>query len=351
MLNKTIRLMALLLLIVIVSVGAASAQEDEQPLPVSYTLNGFTYIAQTWNNCGPATLTMGLTYFGWEPDQQIAADWLKPNYEDKNVSPWQMVQFVNDYVPGVMATQRVGGTIDTLKTLLTNGFPVIIESGYDPEDHDGGWMGHYLLVVAYDDNAQIITTYDSYDGQNFQYTYDHVNEFWNQFNRLYIILYAADREEELMTLLGDDADVQQNFANALEMARQDAIADNTNSFAWFNMGTNFVGLGMYAEAAVAYDQARTVGEGLPWRMFWYQFGALDAYIAVGRYDDVITIAQQNLNDGGGQYVEETYYYGGLAREGLGQADRALGNYNTAIEFNPNFTPAIEARDRLQGAGG
>jgi hypothetical protein len=348
MLQKTIRLIALLLLIAVVSVGAASAQEDEVELPVSFTLNGFTYIAQTWNNCGPATLTMALTYFGVTADQQPAADWLKPNYEDKNVSPWQMVQYVNDFIPGVFATSRVGGTLERLKTLLSNGFPVIIESGYDPENHDGGWMGHYLLTVGYDDNTQIITTYDSYEGQNFQYSYEHINEFWNQFNRLYIVLYTPDREEELMTLLGDDADVEQNFANALELARLDAIANNENSFAWFNMGTNFVGLGMYAEAAVAYDQARTVGEGLPWRMFWYQFGALDAYVAVGRYEDVITIVQGNLNDGGGQYVEETFYYGGLAREGLGQTDRALSNYRTAVEFNPNFTPAIEARDRLGG---
>ncbi|MFN8371893.1 MAG: C39 family peptidase [Anaerolineae bacterium] len=346
--RKIIRLIALMVLMVF-TVSTVSAQEET--LPSSFTLYGFTYIAQTWNNCGPATLTMGLTYFGVEPEQQVAANWLKPNYEDKNVSPWQMVQYVNDFIPGVWAVGRVGGTLERIKTLLVNEFPVIIESGYDPVELHAGWMGHYLLVVGYDDNTQMITTYDSYDGQNYQYSYDHINEFWAHFNRQYIALYPTDREEELMTLLGTDAETQQNFVNALEMARQDAIDDPNNSFAWFNMGSSFVGLGMYAEAAVAYDQARTVGEGLPWRMFWYQFGALDAYIAVGRYNDVISITAQNLNDGGGQYVEETYYYRGLAREGLGENDNALTNYYNAIEFNPNFTPAIVARDRILAAGG
>ena len=33
---------------------------------------------------------------------------------------------------------------------------------------------------------------------------------------------------------------------------------------------------------------------------------------------MIDLAQANLNDGGGQYVEETFYYGGLAREGWGR---------------------------------
>ncbi|NWF67674.1 MAG: C39 family peptidase [Chloroflexi bacterium] len=326
----------------------AHAQDEEpQPLPEAFTLYGFTYIPQTWNNCGPATLTMGLTYFGWPADQQLAADYLKPNYEDKNVSPWQMVDYVNTYVSGVGALLRVGGTLDTIRTMLVNEFPILIESGYDPVEDDQGWMGHYLLIVGYDDATETITTYDSFDGQNYPYTYAHVEEFWTHFNRTYIVLYQAERESLLLTLLGTDADERQNAINALEQSRGMALDDPTNAFAWHNMGSNFVALGMYQEGAVAFDQARTVGVGLPWRMFWYQFGALEAYLAVGRYTDVIAIAQANLNDGGGQYVEETYYYAGQAREGMGELERAMSNYNAAIDFNPNFFPAIEARDALQ----
>jgi tetratricopeptide (TPR) repeat protein len=151
-----------------------------------------------------------------------------------------------------------------------------------------------------------------------------------------------------MTLLGSNADEQQNWRNALEVARAEAVANPNDPFAWFNMGTNFVGLDMFAEAAVAYDQARNVGEGLPWRMMWYQFGPFEAYMATGRYQDVIDLAQANLNDGGGQYVEETYYYAGLARAGLGETDRAVLNLDGAISFNPNFTPAREAKARIQG---
>ncbi|HEX2623295.1 MAG TPA: hypothetical protein VHL11_24210, partial [Phototrophicaceae bacterium] len=145
---------------------------------------------------------------------------------------------------------------------------------------------------------------------------------------------------------GTNADETQNYTNALEIARQEAVADNNDRFAWFNMGTNFTALGMYNEASVAYDQAFALG--LPWRMLWYQFGPLEAYNAVGRYDDTIELAQRNLNDGGGQYVEETFYYAGVAREGLGEKDRAIDNYRGAVTFNPNFTPARDALKRLTG---
>ena len=104
-------------------------------------------------------------------------------------------------------------------------------------------------------------------------------------------------------------------------------------------------MGLLHPAAIAYDQARQLG--LPWRMLWYQFGPYEAYNAVGRYQDVLDLVHIQLNEPGtSQYIEETFYYGGLAREGLGETDRALNNYSEALNINPNFTPAREARDHL-----
>ena len=174
--------------------------------------------------------------------------------------------------------------------------------------------------------------------------YTQESQYWEHFNHLYLVLYDGSREAELMALLGDDADPRQNSYNALVQATNDAKANQADPFAWFNIGTNYVALGDYQRAAAAYDQARNLG--LPWRMMWYQFGPFEAYYHVERYQDMIDLAQANLNDGGGQYVEETFYYGGLAREGLGENDRAISNFNGALQFNPNFTPARVARDEL-----
>lgn len=317
------------------------------PLPASYRLQGIRFEAQTWNNCGPATLTNALSYYGYQDRQSRAAAWLKPNYEDKNVSPWQMAEFVNTQVPEipVFALVRTGGTLELLKRLLSNDFPVIIEKGYDPEPERLGWMGHYLLMTGYDDAAQTFYTDDSYIGENTPYSYEYVQNFWQHFNYTYLVVYSASREAELKALLGTDADEFQNKVNSLERARTEASSNPQNAFAWFNMGSNFVSLGMYNEAAIAYDQARSIG--LPWRMLWYQFGPLEAYYQVGRYDDVVVLAQANLNDGGGHFVEETFYYGGLARMGKGELERAISNFDAALQFNPNFTPAREAKNLAQ----
>ncbi len=314
-----ITLLLLLGLMLSLAMGQAIAQDDgatetgdsdlAAALPSAHTLYGFTYHAQQWNNCGPATLTMALSFFGYADDQNRAADWLKPNYEDKNVSPWQMTEFVNTQVPEfpVYSMVRYGGTLDLLKALIYNDFPVIIEAGYDPPRADQGWMGHYLLMVGYDDAAQQFTTYDSYDGQNMVYTYQHTAEHWQHFNYTYIVLYEESRLEDLNEVLGDNAAEEENIRNAMEIARTQAIADQTDNWAWFNMGSNLVMLGEYEDAATAYDVARSTGDGLPWRMMWYQFGPYIAYQAMGRYNDMLVLARAALNDGGGQYVEETYY--------------------------------------------
>jgi hypothetical protein len=114
--------------------------------PATARLYGFTAIKQTWNNCGPANVTMALSYYGWQEDQEYAATVLKPDREDKNVNPWELVSFINDE-SGVRALTRIGGDMELLKQFLAHDLPVIIETGYMPEGYD--WIGHYQTVVGY----------------------------------------------------------------------------------------------------------------------------------------------------------------------------------------------------------
>ena len=330
------------------ALAQVSTPEAPISVPSDWSLNGITHIYQDWNNCGPATLTMALTYYGVDANQVPAANWLKPNYEDKNVSPWQIVEYVNTQLPGtVRAVERQGGDTELLRLLISNNFPVLVEAGYDPPNDDQGWMGHYLLVSGYDDARGVFITQDSFEGANYTYEYAYFDQYWRHFNRVYLVIYDMRREAELMSLLGENADEEQNVLNALQVARDEAVANRADAWAWFNMGTNFVKLGLYEEAVVAYNEARNAG--LPFRMAWYQFGWYEAYLQTGRYDDVIALAQATLNDGGGQFVEETYYYAALAREARGERDRAIDNLNFVVTFNPNFTAARELRDQLVGS--
>ena len=343
-----------LMLILLVS-GATLAQDgttalttvEIAPNPDFYQIENVGFEPQRWNNCGPATITNALTHFGYSDNQLRAAEYLKPDGEDKNVSPWQMAEFVNTQIPelNTYAMVRYNGTVDLAKTLIANDFLIIIEKGYDPDPQTLGWMGHYLLITGYNDATGMFNTHDTFVRANYPYEYDYIDRMWKHFNYTYLVLYEPRQLPTLNAILGEDADERQNLINAFYRAQEQSIANELDKWAWVNMGTSLTNLGQYEDAAKAFDYARTLA--LPWRLLWYQFEMMEAYYQVGRYDDVIALAQRNLNDGGGHYVEETFYYGGLAREGLGEYDRALSNYQQALNFNPNFEPAREAITALE----
>ena len=123
-------------------------------------------------------------------------------------------------------------------------------------------------------------------------------------------------------------------------------------FAWYNRGTNLVNLGDYAGAAQAYDQAFTVYPTIPekdrpWRNIWYQTGPYFAYFYSGRYQDVINLANTTLYDTISEPVlEESFYWRGLAKEALGDAQGAIEDYRQSIRLNPNFGPGWEQLNRL-----
>ncbi|HLA45609.1 MAG TPA: C39 family peptidase, partial [Aggregatilineales bacterium] len=313
------------------------------PAPASFELSGFNFQQQTWNNCGPANLAMGLSYYGWEGSQVDTARFLKPDREDKNVSPDQMIAYVNEQT-NLKAIYRVAGTRDILRWLVSNEFAVIIESGYEPPGDD--WYGHYRTVVGYDDSRNEFYFYDSYLGREVRPRVgQNARDFdadWQAFNRTFIVIYPQARELELQNFLGREWNVNANWRTAADVARSEAAEQPDNAYAWFNLGTALTNLGDYQTAGRAFDQAFNIG--LPWRMMWYQFGPYEAYFQSSRLDDVVALAQSTVRTT--PYVEETYYYLGRVYEVLGDSAGALVEYKKALQYNQNFREAAEAVNRL-----
>ena len=284
---------------------------------------------------------MALSYYGWRRDQAFAADRLKPNREDKNVSPEELAAFVNEET-AVKAIVRMGGTIELLKLLVANEYPVVIETGAMFEAYD--WIGHYRALIAYDDAYDLFFFFDSFLGvgdsaQGVSISYDEVDTHWRAFNRTFIVVYEPQREELLRELLGRFWDEESAAQIAFETAQIEARREPQNAFAWFNMGTSLVALERYAEAATAYDQANRTGK-LPWRMHWYQFGPFAAYFHVGRYDDVMSLVRINQNNA--RELEETYYWQGMVQEAQGKPQAAAASYRRALAYNPRFDAARQA---------
>jgi tetratricopeptide (TPR) repeat protein len=320
------------------------------PLPDQFLLTGIEHEYQSFNNCGPANLSMTLSFWDWVGDQRDTAAFLRGGEYDKNVMPAEMAAYVNEK-SDLNAIVRVGGDLETIKKFIAAGFPVLIEKGYDPPDDD--WMGHYLTFNGYDDNLSQFTTQDSLILPDFPVPYEKVQARWRDFNNTYIIVYPTDRQAEVMSLLGSDADQIANLQAAAQRAREEtnSLSGRELYFAWFNLGSNLVALGDYAGAADAYDNAFAVYAAIPaderpWRVMWYQDGPYAAYYHTGRFQDVIELANTTFFALGEYTLEESFYWRGRANLALGDLNGATFDLKKAVELNPQFTPAREELEQL-----
>ena len=330
---------------------AATPNQVPTPIPSQALLKGIRHEYQKFNNCGPANLSMALSYWGWQGDQRDTAAFLRPGEYDKNVMPGEMEAFVEQETD-LKALVRYGGDLELLKRLIAAGFPVVIEKGYDP--HDDDWMGHYLTLNGFDDAQGLFTAQDSLIMPDFPLPYDLVEQRWRDFDYVFLMIYPPDREAEVLAILGPQADETYNFQYAADRAVQETGEQTGRDqyFAWFNLGTNRVALEDYAGAAEAYDQAFALYPSIPederpWRVLWYEIGPYAAYYNTGRFQDVVNLANTTFFALGEYTLEESFLWRGLANEALGDRNTALFDLRKAVELNPNYMQAREQLERLE----
>ena len=309
------------------------------PIPASVQLAAPLWEVQGANNCGPATLALYLRYYGWAGNQDDIAEVVKPLTEDRNVNPDELVYFVRTHTGWLSAEFRVGGDLRLLKQLIAAGLPVMIEESFYFDQpywpNDDLWAAHYLLVTGYDDGAQTFTGQDSFHGPNQVVTYATLDDYWQIFNRVYLLVYPPAQEQTLKVIMGDNWDPDLNRQNALNVAEAETESDPNNAYTWFNLGSNLVYFERYGEAATAYDKARQLG--LYQRMLRYQFGPFFAYFHAGMTTELIAVTEYALERTPNS--EEALLWHGWAMYRMGKKIEALANWQKALEYHPGYEDA------------
>ncbi|MBP1702126.1 MAG: hypothetical protein H6Q38_1233, partial [Chloroflexi bacterium] len=300
------------------------------------------------NNCGPTSLAMYLRYYGWEGDQATIASLIKPKEEDRNVNVEELDYYVRNRVGWLNFQYRVGGDIEILKKFLAAGLPVMIEESFNMDQsywpNDDRWAAHYQLLTGYDDAREIFTGQDSFVGPDQKIPYDKLDEYWQSFNRVYIVVYPLDKEETVKSIMGPHWDKDYNRQHALLAAESDIQANPENPYAWFNLGTNLVYFDRYLEAADAYDKAIEIG--LPQRFLRYQFGPFMAYFHSGQLDNLFALTDYALERT--KNSEEALLWRGWANYRQGKLNEAIADFQQALQENPNYSDAQYALNFVYG---
>jgi len=311
--------------------------EEETVIPkepgASALLPGATWVPQTFNNCGPATTSMVLQYFGFEVGQNETKAKLRTNPDDTNVFTYEIAQYLREDF-GIESKLLYGGDIELLKKLVANGFYVVVED-WLPQNED---IGHVTIIRGFDDEQGVLIADDSYIGVNITYPYEQFTKTqWKAFNYEYLPVYRPGSEALLRAIVKDVWDENVMYENAARIARNEIAQNENDMYAWFNLGTNLYALGEFAEAKQAFERSQSIG--WPRRMLWYQIQPIQTYNALGEYGTALKYADIALlsNDS----FAEAHLEKAIAYKGLGNTEKAREEANRAIFYSPEFTKAKE----------
>ena len=306
--------------------------------PGSYAqLKNNFHVYQTFNNCGPATLSMALKWYGINAPQEELASKMRPyqhpkgDNDDKTIFTYEFVDWAKEY--GVEAVGRVNGDINLIKRFISNGFPVVVKTWLK----QGEDIGHFRFVTGYDEEKQIIYFDDSYDGPNEKIKYYDFLSLWQPFNYSYIVLYQKNSEPVVKKIIGQDWDERVSYQNALIRAEKESEKDSTNIYPLFNISTTSYNLGNYEKSVEAYEE---VQDRFPRRMLWYQIEPIKSYFELKDYDKVFEITG-NILENGNRAFSELYFIRGEIYLAQGLDEKAKEQFDLAIKYNENFKEAVE----------
>lgn len=302
-----------------------------------YALLGSTkHIYQTFNNCGPATLSMALSFYEINVSQKELGEKMRPyqnpegDNDDKTIFPYEFSRWAKEY--GLEALYRPNGDLDTIKRFTTNGFLVVTKTWLKVDDD----IGHFRVVRGFDENKKVIIQDDSYHGPNKKIAYFDFLSMWQPFNYAYVVVYPKEKEELVNAILGKERDVEIAYLNSADRAKKEMGLTPENIYPWFNLSTAYYHAQEYKKSVEAFEE---VENRLPKRMLWYQIEPIKSYFELGDYDRVFQITDRVLS-GGNRAFSELYQIRGEIYLKKGDRQKAKEEFDKAIFYNRNFLPEV-----------
>lgn len=311
--------------------------------PQSKTLKNDYHIFQTFNNCGPAALSMALSYYGINKTQQELGNDLRPyqipngDNDDKSVTLEEMAEKSKEY--GLIPYHRPNGNIDIVKQFIANDIPVITRTWLKENDD----IGHFRIIKGYDVELKQIVQDDSLQGSNLTYSYNLFNTLWEKYNYEYLVLIPEDKQHIVENILGHDFDELKAWEKALRQAQRILEEDPADIYSRFNLSVAFYHAGNYQKSV---DEFEKVENELPKRTLWYQIEPIQAYYKLGNYDRVLSITDKVLNNNNRAF-SELYLLRGQMYLKQGNKETARREFEKAAFYNKNLIEAQEALASVQ----
>lgn len=298
------------------------APTQPPPLPLQKVLESNYHVFQTFNNCGPAALSMALRFYGIEVSQEELGEALRPYQvasginDDKSVTLQELGNHARSY--SLTPFHRPNGSPQLLRRFIAQGMPVIIRTWTTPTED----IGHFRVIKGYTDNAFIQD--DSLQGKNITYTEDELNTVWSKFHYEYLVLAEKEKVEEVTHILGADSDEKEAWRRA-------SIKQGSDPTSQLNVVVALTNAGNYSEAVEVFREIPF----LPPRALWYNIEPFIALYETGNDDELLRRSSE-IFEGGNRAYAELYVLRGAVYKRQGNSEAAELEYNNAIFYNKNI---------------
>jgi len=301
------------------------------------------HVFQTFNNCGPATLSMVLSNLGVERPQEELGKIIRPyqnpqgNNDDKSVTLDELAEEAEK--DGFVSYYRPNGTIELIKLFVSNDIPVVTRTWLKK----GEDIGHYRIVKGYDEGKKQIIQDDSFQGPNLSFSYEEFLNIWQPFSYEYLVIVPKEKEELVQAILKEESEVSIAWQNSLNRSLSEEKLNPQNLYPIFNQAVALYHLGKYQDSIDVFE---TIQNNLSPRMLWYQIQPILSYSKLGIIDKVIFLTDTILANGNKAF-SELYLARGEAYLQNGALDLAKQEFESAVFYNSNFEPARLALEKLK----
>lgn len=156
--------------------------------PIALRLQRMPFAYQSFNNCGPQSISSVLGYYGVQVNQREVAAATKAQPHGYMTAD-AIGQYVSQFSLG--ARRFKGGQREHVRALLRLGVPVIVLQWLRPDSS----VPHFRVVTGYDDRAGTFLVLDPYYGPSVVIPYPVFESLWQsnraEFIPVYPVRYAA----------------------------------------------------------------------------------------------------------------------------------------------------------------
>ncbi len=307
--------------------------------PISKVLSNDYHIYQTFNNCGPAALSMALSYFDIKVSQQVLGQALRPyqnakgDNDDKSTTLQELAAEAEKY--NLIAYHRPNGDVALLKKFITYDMPVITRTWLKLNDD----IGHYRVVKGYDDATRVVIQDDSLQGKNLEYSYEEFDSLWGKFGNEYLVLVPKDKKDIAEAILGENLDSKVSWEIAVSNYKKKVELNPADVSLRLNLSVALFNVGDYEGSVKEFEQVEAK---LPFRALWYQIEPIQAYFELKKYDRVLFLTDKIL-DNQNKAFSELYLLRGQVFLKQGQMDLAEQEFEKAVFYNNNMEAAMAVK--------